>query len=217
MVAVLAFSFVVVNVLPALPRALDQHVWVYFRAPHEQELSDFSWRIKDLPGFEQRFPGKSAPEALAVGRQLAASGSRRVDAGSILQRARLIARFAKVADDATCAAFYKGSLTEVAFQSGLRNMTAEDRRAFNEVTLRAITAELNVDPIINVSEADATRAWQAVYASLPATDAQRLAGILASSPTSDTDAAWAFRVIYQSVERLPEPQNLGLARLLASY
>ena len=83
--------------------------------------------------------------------------------------------------------------------------------------MRAITAELRGDPIVNVSEADATRAWQALYAALPATDAQRLAGIVTSSSPSDTDAAWAFRVIYQSIERLPEPHNLALARVLVSY
>ena len=149
-------------------------------------------------------------EDMQMGAELAASGVRRLDAPTLVTRARLITIILKNVDEKSCAAIVRGSLT--ATRTALEQLEPSILDAWMEVSFRAVTAELRNVPPRKLMDSEVQHAYQQFSSLLTEQELQRFRALPNDeSKYSTADTCWTTRLTYEKLPMLPEPHRSVMA------
>jgi hypothetical protein len=189
--------------------------------PFERETLICGNRVmRQLPAEARQFAATGNEAALSAWmRSHVQRGVRYVPDDIVVAQANVVSRLLATASPADCAALVDGAIARQALHALFNEVGKQDRAALTTWCAcqeRALIESLKSThaQAFPVSEADAAAAFGLLHEGLSEKDSARFERLVDDYERSSADdRCWYGRVIFQGIERLPEPSRSRLARM----
>ena len=183
-------------------------------------FEEFVKKLAAIPTITTRFRQAASPtEATGIGFEISQSGLKRLDDAQLAKWMELNVKLVEFLDERTCATLARADPTAARAQSAkilpaIEKLSSTDIRAYFDLTLNSVTAELNGTPPPDFSKDKAERAMRKLVKKFsPEEQALLLRVSLYPSTASDSSACWIVKTVFAEIMDLPAEDRRVLSRL----
>ena len=185
-------------------------------------FEDFVKTLAAIPDFERKVRAQSTPtDATALGFEIAQHGLKRLNDAQLAKWMELVVRMVEHLDERTCAALSRADPSAAKALTpklllATDKMSSSDIRAYFDLTVKAVEAELNGTAPPEFSKQRAERALRTLVRKFtPEEQAVLVRVSLYPSTASDASACWIVRTVFAEIMDLPTADRQILSRLFA--
>ncbi|MEP7157197.1 MAG: hypothetical protein ABI905_15560 [Betaproteobacteria bacterium] len=185
-------------------------------------FEDFVKSLAAIPNFNNKVRNAtSGTEATAIGFEISQNGLKRLTDADLSRWMELVVKMVEHLDERTCATVARADPAAARAQSAklllaLEKMSSDDIRAYFNLTLKAVNAELDRTPAPDFSKEKAERAMRKLVRKFNAEEQAVMMRVsLYPSTASDASACWIVKTMFSEIMDLPAADRQVLSRLFA--
>jgi len=185
-------------------------------------FEDFVKALATIPDFSSKVRNATnATDATAIGFEISQNGLKRLDDAQLAKWMELIVKMVEHLDERTCATLARADPSAARAQApkillAIEKMSSSDIRAYFDLTIKSVTAELNRTPVPDFQKAKAEQAMRKLIRKFSAEEQAVLLRVsLYPSTASDSSACWIVKTVFAEIMDLPAGDKQILSRLFA--
>ncbi len=185
-------------------------------------FEEFAKNLTSIPDFERKVRATAtSTDATATGFEIAQNGMKRLDDAQLAKWMELVVKMVEHLDERTCAAMSRADPSAAKALApklllGIDKMSSAEIRAYFDLTVKAVEAELNRTEAPEFSKDKAERAMRKLVRKFTAEEQAVLMRVsLYPSTASDSSACWIVKTVFEEIMALPSADRQVLLRLFA--